>query len=112
MNARNFRSMVIVGAVSAGLMTGTRTDAARNSGVLERFVARAVDVEDPTQVTKPVDILISRWSTAAEADALRATLPHGAETLLPALHGTLQLAGFAIVLMTLAVRSFRKAFTG
>jgi hypothetical protein len=94
MNVPNLRPIVaIFCAAAACVVASPRVDAARTSGVLERFVARAVDVEDPTQATRPIDILIERWSTAAEVDALSKTIAQGPAALLPALQKTWRPAG-------------------
>ena len=94
MNTKFLRPMVAILCTAAvSVVVSPHADAARNSGALERIVARAVDVADPTQATRPIDILIQRWSTAEELDALRGTIPHGPETLLPALQKTWRPAG-------------------
>jgi len=94
MKTQSLRPIVAIlctAAMSTAL--APHANAARNSGVLERIVGRAVDVGDPTQAARPIDILVARWSTAAELDTLRATIARGPETLLPALQETWRPAG-------------------
>jgi hypothetical protein len=94
MNAKFLRPVsTIVAAVAVAVVLSPRADAARNSGALERIVARAVDVGDPTQATKPIDILIERWSTPEELDTLRGTMVRSPEMLLLALQNTWRPAG-------------------
>ena len=88
------RALTAVVVAAACITLSPHADAARNSGALERFVARAVSVEDPTEATRPIDILIERWSTDEEFDALRGSLvQYGPETLLPTLQKTWRRAG-------------------
>ena len=66
-------------------------------GRVERFVARATSVEDPKEATSPIDIMIERWSTEKEFEALSAALTqHGPDTLLPTLQTTWQRAGIVM----------------
>jgi len=96
--------LLVAGLVAAAacVALSPHADAARTSGALERIVGRAVDVADPTQAAKPIDILIERWSTAEEVDTLSETLALGPETLLPALQKTWRPAG---VLLTPGILS-------
>ena len=97
MNVTHLRPIAaILCAAAVCVVASPRADAARNSGILERFVARAVDVADPTEATKPIEILIERWSTAEEVETLRGTIPRGPETLLPALQKTWRPAGVVL----------------
>jgi len=97
MNCGSLRPVfAAVVAVAACIVVSPQADAARTSGVLERIVARAVDAVDPTQVTHPIQIMIQRWSTAAEFEALRGTIQRGPETLLPALQQTWRPAGVVL----------------
>jgi len=94
MNRRTIRPILTaLVAAAACVALGPHADAARTSGILERIVGRAVDVADPSQATKPIDILIERWSTAEELDSLRGTIAKGPETLLPVLQKTWRPAG-------------------
>src|SRR2546423_4787782 len=89
MSNGSLRRALTAAVVAAACITlSPHADAARNSGALERFVGRALDVADPTQATRPIDILIERWSTAEDVETLRETIPRGPETLLSALHKT------------------------
>ena len=84
-------------AVAACIAVSPHADAARNSGVLERLVARAVSVADPAGATSAIDIMIERWSTAEEFEMLRGALSHdGPDTLLPALQRTWRRAGVVL----------------
>jgi hypothetical protein len=84
-------------AVAACIAVSPQPNAARNSSVLERFVARASNVDDPTEASSPVEIMIERWSTDKEAESLGTTLvKSGAHTLLPALQQTWQRAGVVL----------------
>ena len=97
MNVARLRPIVaMLGAAAVCIAVSPHTDAARTSGILERIVARAVDVADPTQATRPIDILIERWSTAEEVEPLRGTIPRGTETLLPALQKTWRPTGVVL----------------
>jgi hypothetical protein len=89
MKRGSFRLLVAALASAAACVAlSPHAVAARTSGALERIVGRAVDVEDPTQATKPIDILIERWSTAEDVETLSETLRRGPEALLPALQKT------------------------
>src|SRR5256885_338151 len=102
------RALTAVVVAAACITLSPHADAARNSGALERFVARAVSVEDPTEATRPIDILIERWSTDEEFDALRGSLvQYGPETLLPTLQKTWRRAGvlFTPGVMTTGARA-------
>jgi hypothetical protein len=84
-------------AAVACIAAGPQPDAARPVGPLETFVARAVDATDPAEATSPIEIMIERWSTAAEADTLRSSLSQGGHAaLLPALEKTWQRAGVVL----------------
>ena len=73
-------------------------DAARTTGVLERFVARAPDPSDPAAPTGPIAIMIDRWSTDAESETLREILiQRGPEALLPALHKVWRPTGVVLI---------------
>jgi len=97
MNRGSFRPVLAaLVAVAACIAVSPQAKAARTSGVLELLVARAVDAADPTQATHPIQIMIQRWSTAAEFEILRGTIPRGPETLLPALQQTWRPAGVVL----------------
>lgn len=84
-------------AAAACIVVSPHANAARTAGPVERFVARATSVEDPKEATSPIDIMIERWSTEKEFEALSAALTqHGPETLLPTLQTTWQRAGVVL----------------
>ena len=84
-------------AAAACIVVSPHANAARTAGPLERFVARATSVEDPKEATSPIDIMIERWSTEKEFEALSAALTqHGPDTLLPTLQTTWQRAGIVM----------------
>ena len=84
-------------AAAACIVVSPHANAARTAGPLERFVARATSVEDPKEATSPIDIMIERWSTEKEFEALSAALvQHGPDTLLPTLQTTWQRAGIVM----------------
>jgi hypothetical protein len=86
MHAVNLRSILapVLGAVICFLVA-PRPAAVRGTHVAH-FSARAVSVADNTD-QGPIDILIERWSTDAERDALQGTIvDRGPADLLAALH--------------------------
>jgi hypothetical protein len=84
-------------AAAACIVVSPHANAARTAGPVERFVARATSVEDPKEATSPIDIMIERWSTEKEFEALSAALTqHGPDTLLPTLQTTWQRAGIVM----------------
>jgi hypothetical protein len=95
MHLKQFRPLVGVSlALAMWAVNSMQPIAARGEVVLERFVARAANVEDASEATSPVEIMIERWSTDKEVAALGTTLSKGGSgTLLPALQQTWQRAG-------------------
>jgi len=98
MNCKSFRPLLGASLALAVWVAGSlQPVAARGVGVLERLVARAANVDDPAEATSPVEILIERWSTEKEVEALGGTLVKaGPATLLPALQQTWQRAGVVL----------------
>ena len=83
--------------VAICLLVGPHPGAALRNGPLQRFSARALSVADGKD-HGPIDILVDHWSTDAERDALQHTfIDHGAEKLLPVLHGLHERAGVVLL---------------
>jgi len=89
---------VLAAAVIIALWPATghgQRPAIRRGPFVEHFAARAVDPLDPA-ARSPVDIIIERWSTDADAQSLSTALSHGPDTLLPALQKMWHRVGFIL----------------
>jgi hypothetical protein len=98
MDRNHLRPLVGVSlALAMWAVNSLQPIAAPGEVVLERFVARAANVDDASAATSPVEIMIERWSTDKEVAALGSTLSKGGPaTLLPALQQTWQRAGVVL----------------
>jgi len=79
--------LLIAGACALGMAAGVARGAPQTRTVLERFTAMAVNMGDPWPVSAgTVEIVIHRWSTEAEREALVGVLmDRGSDALLSAL---------------------------
>jgi hypothetical protein len=83
--------------VAICVLVSPHPGAALRTSPLQRFSARALSVADGKD-HGPIDILVDHWSSDAERDALQHTfIDHGAEQLLPVLHGLHERAGVVLL---------------
>lgn len=68
----------------------------RATGIAERLEARAPDPSDPASAPNRVEIVIERWSSDAQADALRDAVANGPDALLTALQSMKRRVGFIL----------------